>query len=176
MAAVPGFRTIGSFVGRPLVRGRDPMGVCWPDSVTGGGFGPGNASALMIRCLPRGCINADSGEMRGLGGIGALRRVFISLQVILLPIGGNLGVEGGIFLVESPWEASGDGDAASSFSADGGIRFLILLKDLGDWKAGSVFKAVRDGDEGPSLILPPTFVHLNWSLFGFHAVVKEHKS
>jgi len=44
--------------------------------------------------------------------------------------------------LESPWEASGDGDTASSFCADGGIRFR--LKDPGDWKAGRVFKAVRN--------------------------------
>ena len=88
-----------------------------------------------------------------MGGIGTLRRVLISLEVIELPIGGNLGVGGGIFLVESPWEASGDGDTASSFCADGGIRFR--LKDPGDWKAGRVFKAVCNCDEGPSLIPPP---------------------
>ena len=40
--------------------------------------------------------------MRGLGGIGTLRRVLISLEVIELPIGGNLGVGGGIFLVGVP--------------------------------------------------------------------------
>jgi hypothetical protein len=74
-------------------------------------------------------------------------------------------------VVESSCEASGDGDVGSSFSTDGGIRFL--LKALRDWKAGSV--AVRDGDEGPSLILPPHFCppELNWSLFGFHGLVKE---
>jgi hypothetical protein len=63
------------------------------------------------------CVNADSGGMRGLCGIGALRRVLISLEVIQLPIGGNLGYEVEFSWVESPWEASGDGDTASSFCA-----------------------------------------------------------
>lgn len=35
------------------------------------------------------------------------------------------------------------------------MAFDSALKDLGDWEAGRVFKAVRDGDdEGPSFIPP----------------------
>jgi hypothetical protein len=98
VAVVPGFRTIGSLVGRPLVRGRDPMGISWPDSVTGGRFAPGNASGSDDKMLAARLRQCDSGAMRDLGGIGALRRVFVSLEVTSLPIGGNLGQR-----VEFPW-------------------------------------------------------------------------
>ena len=82
MAAGPGFRTIGSFVGRPAVRGRDPMGFLPARFGYRRRIRAGKCVGSDDKMLVARRVNADSGGIRGLGGIGTLRRVLVSLEVI----------------------------------------------------------------------------------------------